>query len=193
DRYDLSADDLKNLIQPNYELNDTILNAHLYLTAKLVQNTILFDSVGTHAFIQRGFAAKDIILSHNEWFKNNIVLFPIHHHQHWLMYIIDIQNKFIVEFDSALSNTFPKTKYIQSILKLLDVQHYLSFGRKIDFKQWSIARPKCFGQQDDTSSCGVHCALFARSYCTATRYPPITRKVIVQYRNLIAMDLIAHA
>ncbi|CAF1541575.1 unnamed protein product, partial [Didymodactylos carnosus] len=116
DRYDLSADDLKNLIQSNYELNDTILNPHLYLTAKLVQNPILFDSVGTHAFIQREFAAKDFILSHNEWFKNNIVLFPIHHHQHSLMYITDIQNKFIVEFDSALSNTFPKTKYIQSIL-----------------------------------------------------------------------------
>ncbi|CAF0910486.1 unnamed protein product [Didymodactylos carnosus] len=135
DRYDLSADDLKNLIQPNYELNDTILNAHLYLTAKLVQNTILFDSVGTHTFIQRGFAAKDFILSHNEWFKNNIVLFPIHHHQSWLMYIINIQSKFIIEFDSALSNTFPKTKYIQSILKLLDIQHYPAFGRKIDFNQ----------------------------------------------------------
>ncbi|CAF4316724.1 unnamed protein product [Rotaria socialis] len=104
--YELNPTDIFNLIEPKYELNDQLLNAHLYKTTTLTTGIVLFDSVSFLKYCLCGFRTTAEIID-TQWFNNDIVLVPIHNSRHWILFIIDIKKKTIVFLDSLPSNSSP--------------------------------------------------------------------------------------
>ncbi|CAF1651702.1 unnamed protein product, partial [Rotaria magnacalcarata] len=187
--YELNSTDIFNLIEPKYELNDQLLNAHLYKTTTLTTGIVLFDSVSFLKYCLRGFRTTAEIID-TQWFNNDIVLVPIHNSRHWILFIIDIEKKTIVFLDSLPSNSSPYEKYKHYIVQLLRTHHFYSKKSSINFTNWKVVSELHDWQQDDTTSCGIYCAFFARSYVTATKYPNINKANIRNNRVQFALHLL---
>ncbi|CAF4782667.1 unnamed protein product [Rotaria magnacalcarata] len=187
--YELNPTDIFNLIEPKYELNDQLLNAHLYKTTTLTTGIVLFDSVSFLKYCLRGFRTTAEIID-TQWFNNDIVLVPIHNSRHWILFIIDIKKKTIVFLDSLPSNSSPYEKYKHYIVQLLRTHHFYSKKSSINFANWKVVSELHDWQQDDTTSCGIYCAFFARSYVTATKYPNINKTNIRNNRVQFALHLL---
>jgi hypothetical protein len=191
DRYHLTASDIQHIIEPKSCLTDTQLCGHLQMTTTLSEGILLFDSVHFTNYRDRGFRKSTQILT-NQWFKNNVVLVPIHHSHHWILFLIDIKKKTIILFDSLPSNSTPYAKYQKTIVQLLRTHYFYTKKNKLDFSEWKIISDFKISQQDDDTSCGIHCAMFARSYITSTKDPSINKKNINDYRLQYALHLLEH-
>jgi hypothetical protein len=90
--YQLDYSAIGQLIELTSELNDEQLNAHLQVTTTLSNRILLFDSIVFAKYFRRGFQATSEILE-KQWFKHNVILVPVHHLNHWLIFLIDITKK----------------------------------------------------------------------------------------------------
>jgi len=93
----------------------------------------------------------------------NIVLVFVHHSRHWLLFVIDITRKTILLFDFLPWNTTPHQTYHDAIVQLLRTHHFYTKRSTIDFNDWAMVNDFTSLRQDNGTSCGIHCALFAAS------------------------------
>ncbi|CAF1379913.1 unnamed protein product [Rotaria magnacalcarata] len=190
--YELNPTDIFNLTEPKpkYELNDQLLNAHLYKTTTLTTGIVHFDSLSFLKYCLRGFRTTAEIID-TQWFYNDIVLVPIHNSRHWILFVIDIKKKKTIVFlDSLPSNSSPYEKYKNYIAQLLRTQHFYSKTSCINFTNWKVVSKLHDWQQDETTSCSIYCAFFARFYVTATKYPNISKTNIKINRVQFALHLL---
>jgi len=187
--YQLTSSDLIQLIKPTHELNDEQLNAHLYVTTTLSDGILLFDSILFARYCQRGFRKCCEILD-KEWFKHNIILVPVNHSYHWLLFVIDINNKTIIFFDSLPSTSTPHDKYQKAIVRLLQTHYFYTKATTLNISKWQFISDFREYKQDDATSCGIHCGMFARSYVSSTQHKKINKKNIAAYRWLFATHLL---
>jgi hypothetical protein len=189
--YKIKSSDILQLIEPTFELNDELLNAHLAVTTTLSNDVILFDSIEFAMYYHRGFKKSSEFLD-KLWFKRNIVLIPVHHLSHWFIFIIDITRKTILLFDPLPSTTRPYQTYQNTIVQLLRTHHFYVNKSTLDFNDWKIINDFSSWKQDDNASCGIHCALFARSYVTSTKYETINKTNIKTFRTKFALHLLQY-
>jgi len=190
-QYQLESANIVQLLEPTYKLNDEQLNAHLHVTTTLSNGVILFDSIAFTKYHRRGFRKPSEFLA-RQWFIQNIILVPVHHSNHWFLFVVDIPKKTIILFDSLPSTTTPHKTYLTDIFQLIRTYHFYLPKSKIDFHDWTIINDFPDWRQDDDASCGIRCALFARSYVTLTKYPPINSTNIKTFRTKFALHLLAH-
>ncbi|CAF1324255.1 unnamed protein product [Adineta steineri] len=188
-RYQLELTDVAELIKPTHELNDKQLNAHLYVTTTLSNDILLFDSILFTQYSHRGFRKISEILD-NQWFKFNTVLVPVHHINHWLLYIIDVTNQTILRFDSLPSTSTPYEKYEKTIIQLIRTHYFYTHNKKFNISKWKFVSHADVNKQDDKTSCGIRCGLFARSYVTRTQHEKIKKTNIRNYRMQFALQLL---
>ena len=188
-QYKIKTSDITQILSTSHELNDEQLNAHLQVTSTLADGILLVDSIQSSKYVTRGFDKLSEVLQ-KQWFKHNVVLVPIHHAHHWTLFIIDIKKKTILFFDSLQSMNHSYEHYHRAILQLLRTHSFYTHKRRIDLTQWRTITDFSAWQQQDVTSCGVHCAMFARSYVTETRRPPITIHNVETNRKLFCMHLI---
>ncbi len=189
--YQLQSSTIRHVLETTHELDDEQLNAHLYVTTTLANGVLLFDSIVFAKYYRRGFETSTEIL-HQQWFHSNIVLVPVHHLHHWFLFIIDIRKKFIILFDSIPTEASSHVPYQKAIVQLLVIHHFYTKKQNINFNEWKIINNFDNWYQDDSSSCGIHCALFARSYITTTKYPRINCTTIKAARLEFALNLLEY-
>jgi hypothetical protein len=189
--YQLQAANIVQLLEPTYKLNDEQLNAHLHVSTTLLNGVILLDSIAFTKYHRRGFRKASEFL-HRQWFTQNIILVPIHHSNHWFLFVVDIPKKTIILFDSLPSVTTPHEAYLTDILQLIRIHHFYMQKSKLHFDDWTIINNFPDWRQDDDTSCGIRCALFARSYVTSMKYPPINSTNITTFRTQFALHLLQH-
>jgi Ulp1 protease family, C-terminal catalytic domain len=187
--YRINTSDITEILSTSHELNDEQLNAHLWVTSTLADRILLVDSIAFSKYVTRGFDKLSEVLD-NQWFKHNIVLVPMHHSQHWTLFIIDTVKKTILFFDSLKSLNRSYEQYHAAIFRLLRIHNFYTNRKRIDLSQWRYITDFSAWQQQDATSCGVHCAMFARSYVTETRRPPITNQNVQTNRRLFSTHLI---
>lgn len=189
--YRLKSNDLLQLVESTHPLNDEQLNAHLHLTTTIGQNVLLFDSIQFAKYCRRGFRNSSQITDKN-WFTYNIVLIPVHHSNHWFLFTVDITKKTVILFDSLPSIGTPHGIYLEEILQLLRTYHLYVGKPQLEIDEWTLIHDFSGWEQDDQTSCGIHCAFFARSYVTSTKHPPINHKNIKTMRTKFALHLLEH-
>jgi hypothetical protein len=189
--YQLESAHNDKLIEPTYKLNDEQLNAHLHVTTTLSNGIILFDSIAFSNYHRRGFQNSKEYLN-QKWFTQNIILVPIHHSQHWFLFVIDIAKKKIILFDSLPTSTTTHETYLNTITQLIRTQYFYTHKSTIDFTDWTIIKDFPDWRQDDDTSCGIRCGLFARSYISLTKYPPINSMNIKTFRTEFALHLLEY-
>lgn len=187
--YRINTSDITEILSTSHELNDEQLNAHLRVTSTLADRILLVDSIVFLKYVTRGFDKLSEVLDH-QWFKHDIVLVPIHHAQHWTLFIIDTVKKTIVFFDSLKSMNKSYEQHQAAILRLLRIHNFYTNQKRIDLSHWRYITDFSAWQQQDATSCGVYCAMFARSYVTETRRPPITNQNVQTNRRLFCTHLI---
>jgi len=186
--YQLKSSDIIQLLEPTFELNDEQLNAHLYVTTTLSNDIILFDSIAFTKYYRRGFKKFTEFLD-QQWFMKNIIFIPIHYSRHWFLFVIDITKRTILLFDSLPCKTTPYEVYQKAILQLLRTHYFYVKKSPLDFNDWMIIKDFPDWKQDDPTSCGIHCALFAQSYATSTKHQPINNMNIKSKRIQFALHL----
>jgi hypothetical protein len=186
--YKLKSSDIIQLLEPTCELNDEQLNAHLHVTTTLSNDIILFDSIAFTKYYRRGFKKFTEFLD-KQWFTKNIVLIPIHHSRHWFLFVIDITKRTILLFDSLPCKTTPYEAYQNAILHLLRTHYFYVKKSPLDFNEWMFIKDFPDWKQDDHTSCGIHCALFAQSYITSKKHQPINNMNIKSKRVQFALHL----
>ncbi|CAF1470226.1 unnamed protein product [Rotaria magnacalcarata] len=187
--YELNPIDIFYLIEPKYELNDQLMNAHLYKTTTLTTGIVLFDSVSFLKYYSREFRTTAEKID-TQWFNNDIVLVPMPNSRHWILFVIDIEKKTIVFLDSLPSNSRLYEKYKNYIAQLLRTHHFYLKKSSIKFTNWNVVAELHDWQQDDTISCGIYCTFFARFYVTATKYSNINKTNIRLNRVQFALHLL---
>ena len=188
-QYRINTSDITQINSTSHELNDEQLNAHLRLTSNLADGILSVDSILFSKYMTRGFDKLSEVL-HHQWFKHNLILVPIHHAHHWTLFIIDIPKKTILFFNSLQSTTDSYGRHHQAIIQLLCIHSFFTKKKRIDFSDWRTITDFPDWQQQDATSCGLHCAMFARSYVTETKRPSITNSNIEANRKLFCMHLI---
>jgi hypothetical protein len=187
----IEPEDIQTLIEQNGDLNDSIINSHLYLTA-------LNATANNRVLAMQTYFVSDIIENRlkqirDTWLKYDIILCPISQSKHWYLLILDLKQKLILEFDSLRTHPIPRAQNLDRLLHFLNTQSLLTEKNDIKFQNnWKLANPDVDLklQQTDNHSCGVHLLIQARAYVNNSKFLHISANKTRPYRFQIAEDII---
>ena len=153
----IKKDDIKLLLDNNGDINDLIIDAHLFITATTApfQERVL--PVETHAVSE--IIEKRLKHITKSWFDYDIILCPINQKHHWYLVIIDLERNLLIQYGSLPTYDIPRRQYIQRLIHMINIHHVLKNETDIDFdKDWKLSEPSedFHLQQNDQHSCGVH-------------------------------------
>ncbi|CAF1437308.1 unnamed protein product [Adineta ricciae] len=161
----IKLDDMTVLLSPNGDINDLIIDAHLFITASSTasNNKVL----AVPSYLIRQIILKKLRTIPISWLNFDILLCPINQNNHWYIIIIDRKKNLILELDSSVKHDMPRLTNMKRILHILHLQHFLKTHKGIDFENnWKLitSENEPTMQQTDSHSCGIHLLLQAEAY-----------------------------
>lgn len=190
----IRLDDIKVLLDKQGDLNDLIINAHLFVTATAasLQKRVL----AVQSYVISEIIQKRLKRITTPWLDYDIILCPINQKHHWYIIIIDIQRKIIVEFDSLPTHDLPRTQNMNRLLHVLGIQHKLKTQTPINFeKTWKFCTPSTELNllQKDSHSCGLHLLIQTKAYINQQQLTTIPTEKIHHYRYQVAEEILRKA
>jgi hypothetical protein len=190
----MKKNDIETLLAPNGDINDLVINGHLFITASTAQVNIRV--LALQSYVVSEMIENRLRSLRNVWLDYDIILCPINQNKHWYLVILDIKQKLILEIDSLPTHNIPRSQNITRLLHVLNIQSLLREQTEISFDDnWKLANPTAEKklQQTDAHSCGVHLLIQARAYVNNHQFVHIPDDKVRLYRYHIAEDLLRKA
>ncbi|CAM4951852.1 unnamed protein product [Rotaria socialis] len=187
----IKANDMKILLDSGGDINDLIIDAHLFITATQSTSNPRVLTLASHAVSE--ILEKRIKQLKHIWLDYDIVLCPINQKQHWYLVVVDLQAKLILQFDSLPTHDLPRNQNMNRLIHHLNTQYYLRNDTDIDFHDtWQLSTPTTdFNlHQQDSHCCGIHLLTYARAYINRQHFPIITNENVELFRHQIGEELL---
>ena len=190
----IKKDDIKLLLDNNGNINDLIIDAHLFITATTApfQERVL--PVVIHVVSK--IIEKRLKRITKSWFDYDIILCPVNLKHHWYLVIIDLERNLITQYDSLPTFDIPRRQNIQRLIHMINIHHVLKNETDIDFdKGWKLSEPSegFHLHQNDQHSCGVYLLVQAKAYINREQLKPIPQDEINLYRHQIDEEILREA
>ncbi|CAF3553711.1 unnamed protein product, partial [Rotaria sp. Silwood2] len=172
----IKKDDIKLLLDNDGDINDLIIDAHLFITATTATFHKRILAMETHTVSEK--IQKKIKHIKKSWFDYDIILCPINQKHHWYLVIIDLERNLIIQYDSLPTHDLPRRQKLQ---------HFQS--------AWKLSEPSedFHLHQNDQHSCGVYLLTQAKAYINREQHQPIQPDEINLYRHQIAEEILRKA
>ncbi|CAF3760562.1 unnamed protein product, partial [Rotaria sp. Silwood1] len=190
----IKKDDIKLLLDNDGDINDLIIDAHLYITATTAPFHKRVLAMETHTVSE--IIQKKVKHIKKSWFDYDIILCPINQKHHWYLVIIDLERNIIIQYDSLPTHDLPRRQNLQRLIHMINIHNFLKNGTDIDFhSDWKLSEPsEDFDlHQNDQHSCGVYLLTQAKSYINREQHQPIPQDEINLYRHQIAEEILRKA
>ncbi|CAF1029304.1 unnamed protein product [Rotaria sordida] len=190
----IKKDDIKVLLDNDGNINDLIIDAHLFITATKAPFHKRVLALETYTISE--IIEKKLKHIKKSWFDYDIILCPINQKRHWYLVIIDLERNLIIQYDSLPTHDIPRQQNLQHLIHMINIHHFLKTGTDIDFhNSWKLSEPsEDFDlYQNDQHSCGVHLLTQAKAYINREQHKPIPQDELNLYRHQIAEDLLRKA
>ncbi|CAF4619150.1 unnamed protein product, partial [Rotaria sp. Silwood2] len=190
----IKRDDIKLLLDNDGDINDLIIDAHLFITATTATFHKRVLAMDTHTVSE--IIQKKIKHIKKSWSDYDIILCPINQKHHWYLVIIDLERNLIIEYDSLPTHDLPRQQNLQRLIHMINIHNFLKNGTDIDFQSgWKLSQPsEDFDlHQNDQHSCGVYLLTQAKAYINREQHQPIPQDEINLYRHQIAEEILRKA
>ncbi|CAF4666543.1 unnamed protein product, partial [Rotaria sp. Silwood2] len=190
----IKKDDIKLLLDNDGDINDLIIDAHLFITATTATFHKRILAMETHTVSEK--IQKKIKHIKKSWFDYDIILCPINQKHHWYLVIIDLERNLIIQYDSLPTHDLPRRQNLQRLIHMINIHNFLKNRTDIDFQSaWKLSEPSedFHLHQNDQHSCGVYLLTQAKAYINREQHQPIPQDEINLYRHQIAEEILRKA
>lgn len=156
----LSVSDLLRVFKPGVWFNDNVINSYFTLLEErskgniTLLDTFFFINLTTErykAFPDQVFSAKSILQKINNLFSQKKIFIPLHLFDHWVLLVVDIQEKIVYYFNSFEDSLIEQAKIVISFL-CYKYNMLMNSDMKPEF--WKIIKGKS-PKQTNSNDCGV--------------------------------------